>query len=90
MSVLRIKTAEVFEPLLQPSRYKGAWGGRGSGKSHFFAELLVEECYRVPGTRAVCVREVQKTLRESSKAVIEEKIKTLGLGEYFNVLLDRI
>ena len=90
MAILRIKTAEVFEPLLQPSRYKGAWGGRGSGKSHFFAELLVEECYRVPGTRAVCVREVQKTLRESSKAVIEEKIKTLGLGEYFNVLLDRI
>ena len=39
---LRIQTPEVFEPLLEPSRYKGAWGGRGSGKSHFFAELLIE------------------------------------------------
>ena len=41
MPELRIKTPEVFEPLLYPSRYKGAWGGRGSGKSHFFAELLI-------------------------------------------------
>uniref|UniRef100_UPI00313E612F hypothetical protein n=1 Tax=Inquilinus sp. OTU3971 TaxID=3043855 RepID=UPI00313E612F len=24
----------VFEPLLEPSRYKAAFGGRGSGKSH--------------------------------------------------------
>src|SRR5262245_43835172 len=69
---LKIETAPVFGPLCDPARYKGAWGGRGSGKSHFFAELMVEECYRFPGTRAVCVREVQKTLRESSKAVIEE------------------
>jgi hypothetical protein len=32
LSILRIPTAKVFEPLLQPSRYKGAYGGRGSGK----------------------------------------------------------
>ena len=30
MSTLKIPTARVFEPLLQPSRYKGAYGGRGS------------------------------------------------------------
>ena len=39
---LRIRTAEVFEPLFQPARYKGAYGGRGSGKSWFFAEMLVD------------------------------------------------
>lgn len=32
MSILRIQTAKVFEPLLAPARYKGAFGGRGSGK----------------------------------------------------------
>jgi hypothetical protein len=32
LSTLKIPTARVFEPLLQPSRYKGAYGGRGSGK----------------------------------------------------------
>ena len=32
MSILKIPTARVFEPLLQPARYKAAFGGRGSGK----------------------------------------------------------
>jgi phage terminase large subunit len=44
LSILRIPTAKVFEPLLTPARYKGLYGGRGSGKSHFFGELLIETC----------------------------------------------
>ena len=80
MATLQIDTAEVFEPLLAPARYKGAWGGRGSGKSHFFAELLVEECLANKGTRAVSIREVQKTLKESSKRLIEDKLKTLRVA----------
>lgn len=80
MATLQIDTAEVFEPLLTPARYKGAWGGRGSGKSHFFAELLVEECLANKGTRAVSIREVQKTLKESSKRLIEDKLRTLGVS----------
>ncbi len=80
MATLQIDTAEVFEPLLAPARYKGAWGGRGSGKSHFFAELLVEECLATKGTRAVSIREVQKTLKESSKRLIEDKLRTLGVA----------
>lgn len=79
VQTLRIETAAVFEPLLTPSRYRGAWGGRGSGKSHFFAELLVEECLDVKGTRAVSIREVQKTLKESSKRLIEDKLHLYGL-----------
>lgn len=81
MLSLKIPTAEVFEPLLQPARYKGAWGGRGSGKSHFFAELLVDDAICHPGLRAVCIREVQKTLKSSSKKLIEDKILSLKLGE---------
>jgi phage terminase large subunit len=80
VATLQIDTAEVFEPLLAPARYKGAWGGRGSGKSHFFAELLVEECLANKGTRAVSIREVQKTLKESSKRLIEDKLRTLGVA----------
>jgi phage terminase large subunit len=81
LSALVIETAEVFEPLLTPSRYKAAHGGRGSGKSHFFAGNLVEEHYRNPGMRSVCIREVQKTLKESAKRLIEDKIAEFGLGE---------
>lgn len=97
MSVLRIDTAAVFEPLLAPARYKGADGGRGSGKSHFFAGLLIEDCLAEPGEsgeglRTVCIREVQKDLAQSSKALIEAKLKALGLGERhgFKVFRDQI
>ena len=91
MTILQIETAKIFEPLLQPSRYKGAWGGRGSGKSHFFAGLMVEDHVRYPSLRSVCIREVQKTLKESAKRLIEDKISEYGLtNKGFRVLNDRI
>src|SRR5215470_1687713 len=90
MATLRIPTAPVFRPLLEPARYKGAYGGRGSGKSHFFGELMVERCLVNPGTLAVCIREVQKSLLQSSKRLIESKIQSLGVGAHFQVLHDRI
>jgi len=90
LSTLEIQTPRVFTPLLQPARYKGAWGGRGSGKSHFFAELMVEEHIRDPGSRSVCIREVQKTLAQSSKKLIEDKIVSLGVGHLFEVQRDQI
>jgi len=87
---LLIDTAPVFEPLLYPSRYKGAHGGRGSGKSHFFAELAVEGCLLNPGSRIVCVREVQKSLKESVKRLIEDKIEAMGVGRQFEIRHDHI
>jgi phage terminase large subunit len=80
-----VPTARVFAPLLSPSRYKGAHGGRGSGKSHFFAEMLVDDHYHNPGFRSVCIREVQKSLKDSAKRLIEDKIQALGLGKHFEV-----
>jgi phage terminase large subunit len=80
----------VFEPLLKPSRYKCAFGGRGSGKSHFFGELLVETCQAERGTSAVCIREAQRTLAQSSKRLIESKIATLGLESQFKIFNDKI
>jgi phage terminase large subunit len=90
LSSLQIPTAECFAPLLKPARYKGAHGGRGSGKSHFFGEMLVEECVMKPGTLAVCIREVQKTLAQSSKRLIETKIEQLGVSHLFDVQKDII
>lgn len=87
MSALVIPTAEVFEPLLAPARDKAAFGGRGSGKSHFFGGLLIEDSLAEPGDhggeglRSVCIREVQKDLAQSSKALIEKKLSDFGLGE---------
>ena len=87
---LDIRTAEVFEPLLAPKRYKGAFGGRGSGKSHFFAALAVARCVLKPRTRIVCVREVQKALRESVKLLIEDMIEKMGLSGLFTVMSESI
>src|SRR5712671_2134898 len=89
-SILRIETPRVFKPLLEPSRYKGAHGGRGSGKSHFFAQLLVEHCLAEPGMLGVCIREVQRTLAQSSKRLIEDKIADLRVGSRFRVFEETI
>lgn len=56
-----------------------------SGKSHFFAGALVEDALRWPGVageglRAACIREVQKSLKQSAKRLIEDKIRDFGLG----------
>src|SRR5215212_7481852 len=90
LAILKIPTAKIFEPLLAPSRYKAAYGGRGSGKSHFFGELLVESCQAERGTLAVCIREAQRTLAQSSKRLIEIKIAGLGLGHQFRIFGDKI
>jgi len=82
---LQIKTPRWALPFLKPARYKAAYGGRGSGKSHFFAELLVERCMMAK-TRAVCIREVQNSLRESVRQLIVDKIMALGLSDHFEVL----
>lgn len=90
MSILRIETARAFKPLLIPSRYKGAHGGRGSGKSHHFAEMGVERSLLRPGSRGVCIREVQKTLKDSAKRLIEDKIQALNVGSQFEVRYDSV
>ena len=90
MNLLRVETAKMFRPLLEPSRYKATWGGRGSGKSHFMGEALVERCLMQRGTLAVCIREIQRTLAQSSKRLIEDKIASLRVGSEFNVFHDKI
>lgn len=91
MTTLVIPTPRVFLPMLKPGlRYYGLRGGRSSGKSHFAAEWLVEEAITNPGLRVLCVRETQKSLKESAKKLIEDKIAALGVGNLFEVMRDEI
>lgn len=83
--VLQLQTPEWALPLLQASRYKGAWGGRGSGKSHFFAEMLIEEHIIDQNQSSVCVREIQKSLNQSVKRLLEIKIQDMNAGAYFEI-----
>ena len=85
MTTLRIKTPRWFKPFLAPSRYKGAYGGRGSGKSHAFAEAVIEAHVIDQKRRTVCVREIQKSLAQSVKRLLELKIEAMGVSQYFEV-----
>lgn len=71
---------------MAPARDKAAYGGRGPGKSHFFAGLLIEDSMAEPGESgagllSVCIREVQKDLAQSSKRLLEAKLADFSLGE---------
>lgn len=83
---LKLNVSRKFARLWAKARYKGAHGGRGSGKSHGFAEMLVARCVQQPGTRAACLREVQKSLKNSVKLLVEDKIRSMGVQSLFEVL----
>jgi phage terminase large subunit len=93
---LDILTPRVFVPLFDEGlRYLGAYGGRGSGKSHGYGEMLIERALRQPGLTGrglnwACVREVQKSLEQSVKRLLENKIIKFGAGRHFHVQKDRI
>lgn len=86
----RIEVPAVFQPLwTTKARYKGAWGGRGGGKSHDRAAHLIVECIS-QHIRAVCLREVQNSIKDSVKQLIEDKIAAMGLLPMFEILRDEI
>lgn len=82
---LRVEVPRKLKPLLFPKRYKGAYGGRGGAKSHFFAEQVLVRCYQAQ-IRVVCIREVQDSIRDSVRQLLVDKIQKLGLGEFFHPL----
>ncbi|QIG49209.1 PBSX family phage terminase large subunit [Nordella sp. HKS 07] len=85
----KLEVARAFKPLLAPKRYKGAYGGRGSAKSHFFAGELIWRCSQAR-LRCVCIREVQNSIRESVRQLLIDKIGTFDLGDRFTVLEQEI
>ncbi|MEO1658259.1 MAG: PBSX family phage terminase large subunit [Pseudomonadota bacterium] len=74
--------AEVFDPLLDPVRYKFIEGGRGSGKSWFEAQDIAITAAQRPGFQGLGVREVQKSIKSSSKRLIENAVTRLRLGGF--------
>lgn len=73
---------KAFEPLWQPYRYKGAYGGRGGAKSHTFAEMMLARCMEAP-IRCVCIREVQNTIKDSVLQLLKDKIVKLNMSHFF-------
>lgn len=89
MTALNLETPRKLAPLLGRARYKGAYGGRGGAKSHFFAKEVIKACY-VRRARVVCIREVQNSIKDSVKQLLVNKIAAMGLGWAFEILEQEI
>lgn len=67
-------------PLFAPARgalsYRGAYGGRGSGKSYSFA-LMAAVWGAVEPLRVLCVREFQASIKESFHAELKNAIESV-------------
>lgn len=50
-----------------------------------FAEMVIEAHVLDQSRRTVCVREIQKSIEQSVKRLLEVKIEQLGVGSYFQV-----
>lgn len=82
---INVQAAEVFAPLWEkPARFKGAHGGRGSGKSHDRAQAVI--LAMLEGKRIVCLREVQNTIRDSVRQLLVDTIQRMRIGHLFEVL----
>lgn len=83
-NALRIFTPRAFMPLQAPRRFKGAKGGRGGAKSHHVAERLVRDCFR-GHVRVACVREIQNSIKDSVKQLIDDKIAKHDVRGHFKI-----
>jgi phage terminase large subunit len=66
----------------KPVRYRAAYGGRGSAKSHSFAQALILKAAQQP-LRVGCYREIQKSIRDSVKRLLDDKIRESGLTDFY-------
>jgi hypothetical protein len=72
-------------PLLEtPKTHNIIKGGRGGAKTRFVASLIVWVMSRAP-LNVICGREVQKSLKDSSFAVLREEIYRQGQGANFDI-----
>lgn len=79
-----------FKPLLEKkARYKVFYGGRNGTKSWQIARALLIRGLS-GALRVLCTREVQSSLKESSKQLLADQIKLLGLDAYYQVLTNEV
>lgn len=78
----RVRVPAAFSGLWTPSRYKAYFGGRGSAKSHSLATALIVQGADQP-LRVLCCREIQRSIRDSVKRLLDDKIAACGYGYFY-------
>jgi len=66
----------------EDARYFALVGGRGSGKSYSVAACLVLRAAAKP-LRILCAREIQKSIKDSVKRLLDDTIERCGLSDFF-------
>lgn len=69
----------------ESARYIAVKGGRGSGKSRSVATALNLRAAAKP-LRILCVREIQKSIRDSSKRLLDDDADRNGLSSFYTSL----
>ena len=83
---VKLSPPMVFAPLFHNNtRYYFLKGGRASGKSWVVADMLIFAMVANQDLNLVCLREVQSSIKHSSKKLISDRINHLGLNAYFNI-----
>lgn len=72
---------DLFDPQYRDFAY---YGGRGGAKTHSVGGALIIQAAQAP-LRVVCAREIQNSIRDSSKQLLEDKIKAYGLESRFKI-----
>src|SRR3990167_7239633 len=77
-------------PILESpnKRYRCLYGGRGSGKSTAFASWLIIAA--LSNKRILCCREIQNSIRDSVHRLLTDRIRLMGLDDYFIITQDSI
>lgn len=83
--------AKILPIVREPRRFNVLHGGRGSAKSRSIARILVVSALSprvIDGVevpfRCLCLREIQKSMRDSVYRLILDEIRRLGLAEHFD------
>lgn len=89
MSQVDIVIPEAFSGFFTPSRYKAYFGGRGSAKSHSAASAALVRGSEKP-LRVGCFREVQLSIKDSIKQLLDDKIADHKMGDFYESIQNEI
>ena len=79
---ITVNLPRKFKFLFDKARYKAVFGGRGTGKSHSIAVALILLAGQTP-LRILCCREIQRSIKDSVKRLIDDLIRDFKLQEFF-------
>ncbi len=80
--MIEVTIPSVFKELLTlKKRIKLYYGGRSGGKSYAFADSLLLKA-RNEKLFIVCLREIQSSIKESVKKLLEDRIMHYGFSDY--------